>query len=193
MLRKKTDSKKGFTIIEVVLVLAIAGLIFLMVFIALPNLQRTQRDTERKNDVDRLQTSLIQYTTNNNKTPSFSNASNKVGPFAVSDTNLNSGDGAWQKFAKNYLLANGQDEFNDPNGDPYNIVALTYSNDNIQQTYLDKFGGNTDNTSTALIVIVTGAKCGPTPEENTFEAMSGSRRFAVAVRLEGGGTYCVNN
>ncbi|MBQ3261101.1 type II secretion system protein, partial [Candidatus Saccharibacteria bacterium] len=28
--------KKGFTIIEVVLVLAIAGLIFLMVFIALP-------------------------------------------------------------------------------------------------------------------------------------------------------------
>ena len=31
-----TKSKKGFTIIEVVLVLAIAGLIFLMVFIALP-------------------------------------------------------------------------------------------------------------------------------------------------------------
>ena len=35
----------GFTIIEVVLVLAIAGLIFLMVFIALPVLQRSQRDT----------------------------------------------------------------------------------------------------------------------------------------------------
>ncbi|MBQ6130136.1 type II secretion system protein, partial [Candidatus Saccharibacteria bacterium] len=32
-------SYKGFTIIEVVLVLAIAGLIFLMVFIALPNMQ----------------------------------------------------------------------------------------------------------------------------------------------------------
>ena len=30
------SNKKGFTIIEVVLVLAIAGLIFLMVFIALP-------------------------------------------------------------------------------------------------------------------------------------------------------------
>ena len=30
---------KGFTIIEVVLVLAIAGLVFLMVFIALPSLQ----------------------------------------------------------------------------------------------------------------------------------------------------------
>ena len=31
---------KGFTIIEVVLVLAIAGLIFAMVFIALPSMQR---------------------------------------------------------------------------------------------------------------------------------------------------------
>jgi prepilin-type N-terminal cleavage/methylation domain-containing protein len=42
---------RGFTIIEVVLVLAIAGLILLMVFIALPALQRGQRDTARKNDV----------------------------------------------------------------------------------------------------------------------------------------------
>ena len=44
------QNKKGFTIIEVVLVLAIAGLIFLMVFIALPALQRSQRDQARKND-----------------------------------------------------------------------------------------------------------------------------------------------
>ncbi|MBS7346174.1 MAG: type II secretion system protein, partial [Candidatus Sacchiramonaceae bacterium] len=41
--------KYGFTIIEVVLVLAIAGLIFLVVFIALPALQRNQRDTQREN------------------------------------------------------------------------------------------------------------------------------------------------
>ena len=41
-------NKKGFTIIEVVLVLAVAGLIFLMVFLALPALQRAQRDTTKK-------------------------------------------------------------------------------------------------------------------------------------------------
>ena len=46
----KKDNKKGFTIIEVVLVLAIAGLIFAMVFIALPALQRSQHDQSRKND-----------------------------------------------------------------------------------------------------------------------------------------------
>ena len=44
-------NKKGFTIIEVVLVLAIAGLIFLMVFLALPALQRSQRNQQYKNNV----------------------------------------------------------------------------------------------------------------------------------------------
>ncbi|MCL2869540.1 prepilin-type N-terminal cleavage/methylation domain-containing protein, partial [Candidatus Saccharibacteria bacterium] len=39
---KHFKTRQGFTIIEVVLVLAIAGLIFLMVFIALPALQRSQ-------------------------------------------------------------------------------------------------------------------------------------------------------
>lgn len=54
-----TNTKqKGFTIIEVVLVLAIAALIFLMVFIALPALQRGQRDTARKQDANTVITAL---------------------------------------------------------------------------------------------------------------------------------------
>ena len=65
MANQNTNSKQGFTIIEVVLVLAIAGLIFLMVFVALPALQRSQRDTARRNDMSRVDTSLVQYQTNN--------------------------------------------------------------------------------------------------------------------------------
>ena len=57
--------EKGFTIIEVVLVLAIAGLIFLMVFIALPALQRNQRDTARKSDVASVASGVVSYTGNN--------------------------------------------------------------------------------------------------------------------------------
>lgn len=57
--------EKGFTIIEVVLVLAIAGLIFLMVFIALPALQRNQRDTQRKNDLSRIKTAVSNYQSSN--------------------------------------------------------------------------------------------------------------------------------
>lgn len=60
--------QQGFTIIEVVLVLAIAGLIFLMVFIALPALQRGQRDTGRKNDVSTVTSALNTYLSNNKGT-----------------------------------------------------------------------------------------------------------------------------
>ena len=62
---RKDKTEKGFTIIEVVLVLAIAGLIFLMVFIALPALQASQRDTARKNDVSAIAAGVTSYTGNN--------------------------------------------------------------------------------------------------------------------------------
>jgi prepilin-type N-terminal cleavage/methylation domain-containing protein len=61
----KIKKEKGFTIIEVVLVLAIAGLIFLMVFIALPSLQKSQRDAQRKSDLSRIQTQITAYANNN--------------------------------------------------------------------------------------------------------------------------------
>lgn len=57
----KQHKKSGFTIIEVVLVLAIAGLIFLMVFIALPALQRNQRDDSRKRDLGRVKVAVTNY------------------------------------------------------------------------------------------------------------------------------------
>lgn len=63
-----TKSKSGFTIIEVVLVLAIAGLIFLIVFLAVPALQRSQRDTQRRNDANRLLTYVSNYQSNNRGT-----------------------------------------------------------------------------------------------------------------------------
>lgn len=59
---------KGFTIIEVVLVLAIAGLIFLMVFTALPALQKSQRDTSRKQDLSAVSTAVTNYLSNNRST-----------------------------------------------------------------------------------------------------------------------------
>ena len=66
MTKDNINSKKGFTIIEVVLVLAIAGLIFLMVFVALPALQRSQRDTQRRQDYANLEAAIENYITNNN-------------------------------------------------------------------------------------------------------------------------------
>lgn len=61
----RNQNKPGFTIIEVVLVLAIAGLIFLMVFIALPALQRGQRDDARKRDVSLIATAVTNFSSAN--------------------------------------------------------------------------------------------------------------------------------
>lgn len=60
--RKKQE---GFTIIEVLIVLAIAGLIILIVFLAVPALQRNSRNTQRKNDVSALGGAMNEYINNN--------------------------------------------------------------------------------------------------------------------------------
>lgn len=61
--------KKGFTIIEVVLALAIVALIFLMIFVALPAAQRAQRDRLRKQDVGIIAAAVRQYMSNNKGRP----------------------------------------------------------------------------------------------------------------------------
>ncbi len=93
--------KNAFTIIEVVLVLAIAGLIFMMVFLALPALQRSQRDTQRKNDLNRFMAALNQYQANNRgRIPADGNT-----------------------IINDYLLV-GEDTFEDPtSGANYNVFA----------------------------------------------------------------------
>ncbi len=66
MLNKlKKQAAEGFTIIEVMIVLAIAGLILVVVLVAVPQLQRNQRDTSRENVLARLSTELGSYASNN--------------------------------------------------------------------------------------------------------------------------------
>ncbi len=62
----KKDSSRGFTIIEVLIVLAIAGLIMMIVFLAVPALQRNSRNTQRKNDVSGILGAIQEVLNNNN-------------------------------------------------------------------------------------------------------------------------------
>jgi prepilin-type N-terminal cleavage/methylation domain-containing protein len=67
MLSKLKKSKsEGFTIIEVMIVLAIAGLILLIVFLAIPALQRNSRNTQRKSDASAMGAAIANFTDNNN-------------------------------------------------------------------------------------------------------------------------------
>lgn len=98
---KKTTN--GFTIIEVVLVLAIAGLIFLMVFLALPALQRSQRDTARRSDAGRLMSQVSAF------------QANSKGVVPVADST------GFPAFVTAYMNVGG-DTFADPEGSAYTYV-----------------------------------------------------------------------
>lgn len=95
----REDSQRntgGFTIIEVMIVLAIAGLILVIVFLAVPALQRNSRNTQRKTDASNSLSALSNYISNNNgKLPT---ACDKVGTASgecsfLADTKLGYYDG----------------------------------------------------------------------------------------------------
>jgi len=66
MLNKfKNRKQEGFTIIEVLIVLAIAGLILLIVFLAVPALQRNARNTGIRTDAGNLLSGVNEYVANN--------------------------------------------------------------------------------------------------------------------------------
>jgi prepilin-type N-terminal cleavage/methylation domain-containing protein len=62
-LKKRTE---GFTIVEVMIVLAIAGLIILIVFLAVPALQRNSRNNARNQDAARVAAAVTECLANRN-------------------------------------------------------------------------------------------------------------------------------
>lgn len=117
--RIKKD-RRGFTIIEVALVLAIAGLIFLMVFVALPALQRSQRDAQRRNDISLLLTKIMNFQTNNRGALPTGTLSSQQAITAERDGNIYS-NGTWQYFYNEYF----DDNFRDPRSGESYILKIT--------------------------------------------------------------------
>lgn len=186
MTKNNLKSKEGFTIIEVVLVLAIAGLIFLMVFIAFPGLQRGQRDTQRRNDMSRFLSQLSQYQTNNR------------GQVPTTGTEF-------KKFVANYLVMGSydstsntysdmKDTFNDPStGEVYNIFSVTKCDstkcDGSNEPTPKIDPSNSEFAGQGAIFIYTNATC--QGEKPVYS--QGDRKIAIRIKLEGAGVYCGNN
>ncbi|MBR2726032.1 type II secretion system protein [Candidatus Saccharibacteria bacterium] len=169
--------KKGFTIIEVVLVLAVAGLIFLMVFVALPALQRNQRDTQRRQDYGDLSSAISGYMASNGKLPSKS-------------TTL---------AANKYINEKGED----PNKNEYVITvceATGSSNAKCGKSDTDvnfavkegdpKVTGETGKGN--QVYVVTRADCSGTNANSSAapKYVNSGRAFAIYGYMESTGTYC---
>lgn len=181
--KSNINSKKGFTIIEVVLVLAIAGLIFLMVFIALPALQRSQRNTQRRDDYSMLVTAVNSYMASNN---------GKLGNLIKSSQPTRLKNSRW-------VNSTGED----PNGNPYEVTATTFQlwesagskapSDSIAEDSNNstRSDGTTSSTGSQVFVVIKANCSGvdangdPQPASDTA-----ARAFAVYGYLEGGSVFC---
>lgn len=83
MYAKLRKQNKGFTIIEVLIVLAIAGLIILIVFLAVPALQRNSRNTSYRSEASQLLAGTTEFVNNNNGTLPTASGSGTAGSDAA--------------------------------------------------------------------------------------------------------------
>ena len=163
-LLSKFKKDRGFTIIEVALVLAVAGLIFLVVFLAVPALQRNQRDDARKRDVSNIIGAIGAWSANN-PGKRLGTGGNTVGYL----------DGAITGALVGYF-----DGFsNSISG--INIADLPTS----VTTARDIVAG--DGATTDTIKVFAGAKCVGVSQIQSASA----RQYAIIVQLEAGDAfYC---
>lgn len=183
MKQGEKNNKNGFTIIEVSVVLAIAGLIFLMTFIALPQLQRSQRDSKRRDDILLFLEKVKKYQSNNRGalpgTPNTVYTITKVVQPVPGE--WNSVKKAWQGFYNDYL----GDSFKDPHGGEYKLAVRKCSGANTNDACT---GDNLGDTMDYTLHIYTEATCSGEQAIKT----SNPRNLAVLYRLEGSGIYCAN-
>ena len=188
-------NRKGFTIIEVVLVLAIAGLIFLMVFIALPALQRAQRDTQRRNDVALIAAAIRQYMKNNHGNPPPSSGSTSVGSYFQDDEDLRDID--WQSGNDSRELRKYLTDL-DPGGVTTVISVDDYYRTDRSVTSVRLTVGESDLKGQVSVYI--GARC---PENKEGDTNTNSKTLTMIMThkktdiaifryLENGWWYCEN-
>jgi prepilin-type N-terminal cleavage/methylation domain-containing protein len=163
---KRISTKQGFTLIEVILVLAIAAMIFLMVLLTLPAVQRAQRDMQRKEDVGKIIAAYTEFLGNNRGTsPRFTTN----GVCWGSGENANATDCDLDPYIK--LTTDVSYTINDVSG---SLSATDY----------DPGKGTTPNATTDNIAVYKSARCGV---NGNLIAGNSARQIAVVVQLEGSG------
>ena len=165
--------------------------------------EAAQRDVMRRNDISRIDTSLIQYQTNN------PNSRLPSGPsYWDGSLSLECGDNVACSFVKNYLnnySSSSTNSFVDPDGTPYGVYITENwsSNGSISPTFGNEFSylvpsesgdsytiGGSSSFSQHIMYIIPGAMC---QIGATGVVQSTQRHFAIMYILENGATYCMDD
>lgn len=158
--KRRAQGDKGFTLIEVMIVLAIAGLILLVVFLAVPALQRNARNTQRREDAGNILSAISEYMAGNNSM-------------------LPANQAAAAASSANFVIgASGTNQVTVPLGyyDATDISIVTYA------------AGNTNTTTEDTIVVMKEAACSSTSTGNP-EAGS-SRSVVILYTVENDARQC---
>lgn len=176
------NRNKGFTLIEVMIVLAIAGLIMAIIFIAVPALQRNQRDSSRQNIVSRIKSEMETY------------ASNNGGLYAFGLTDANCGTpaprGNWNDFYCRYITANNIKDVDPSTG------ASIFGTDPRNYDPLAAPVNPPAPPAKGIGVVYYGGRC--QANGNSVERVGTpsptSKNYAIIIGLDrGGDTFCVDN
>ncbi len=172
------------------MVLAIAGLVFLAVFVALPALQRSQRDNHRKNDVGMTVAALRRYMVDfKNKLPPDSGQTSTGQYFDMDGDGIISEDEKklnWQDGNMSVELAPYLEGVVDSG-----VTSSVSIFDATNTSSLNVTIGDTDKAG--LITVFIGAKCPTTyPRPNVMAmTLTGKSNDAAVFRyLENGKNYC---
>jgi prepilin-type N-terminal cleavage/methylation domain-containing protein len=174
-----TRRRSGFTVIEVMIVLAIAGVILLIVFLAVPALQRTHRNYNRRLAAQYAQAQIEDYFAQNGRYP-------YLGAGPALDLRANFVDGL-------------------KNEGPTMLYSFRFTDESASHEYPFSGSGVPADPDMSLdeITIMPGHMCnrapglGPGDTDYPVKTSIGGdndfSRYAIWTLLEGTGVYCVDN
>ncbi len=176
----------GFTIIEVLIALAIGGLIMVITIQTAAHVQRSQRDSSRQRIVNSVKSEMDDYAKNNKGVyPLITDGQNNYyGQLCNANTT-----GCWSNFVTKYIQ--NHVDINDPStGTP--DINTTDNTHGVPQPYSNS--GNTLPGGPGEVAVIYGAKCAGEDVSAVGDNSNRSVNFAVVIGLERSGTkFCADN
>ena len=198
MKKGELQMKEGFTLVEAILVMGIAGLIFLMMMLALPTLQKQERDTERREDITWLVDVIKKYQTNNRGALPGMADDDDDGTKTIDvtwneDALKDLSSDSWGGFYRDHL----KESFKDPDGENYKLKVAKCKG-SITDAACGDFAkniaagvNNAEFPNDHILYLFTQAKCAGN-ESVGVVASSNSRKMAILYKMEGGGIHCAD-
>lgn len=169
-MKVNNKSNQGFTIVEVLIVLTIAGLLLSIIFLAVPALQRNQRNTARRSDASSILSALTEWTSNNSgKLPTTCTAGAASGNCG---DNTASSTSTWLKAASLGQIPSSAVSFTNNTSAPTSLPTNTVLDSAVVHSFL-KCSGNSATTTGASYRSYVVLYSTETPTGSSQQCMEG--------------------